>query len=157
MFAPPLLFRMKDFPRLTSENHRVTSPSTPDYNCIAWSAEDTRHWRQPGLYWPVPAPENDYGISVLQKAFAALGYQACDDGRAEAGYDKVALYGSSWFYTHAARQLPTGKWTSKLGKAEDIEHDSPEDVAGGIYGEVLLLMRRPKHAVEDQRGGQIHK
>jgi hypothetical protein len=58
-------------------------------------------------------------------------------------------YGSSWFYTHAARQLPTGKWTSKLGKAEDIEHDSPDDVAGGIYGEVVLFMRRQSNAAEN--------
>jgi hypothetical protein len=137
---------MKDFPRLTPQNHRVTSPATPDYNCIAWSADDTRHWWQPGLYWPVQAPEGDYGISILENAFDSLGYEGCEDGRLEADYDKVALYGSSWFYTHAARQLPTGKWTSKLGKAEDIEHDSPDDVAGGIYGEVVLFMRRPRQA-----------
>ena len=46
--------------------------------------------------------------------------------------------------THAARQLPNGKWTSKLGKAEDVEHESPEDVAGGVYGEVVQFMRRPR-------------
>jgi hypothetical protein len=140
---------MIDFPRLTPENHRITSPSTPDYNCIAWSADDTRRWWQPGLYWPVQAPEGDYGISVLEQAFAALGYEACDDGRLEMDCNKVALYGLSWFYTHAARQLPTGKWTSKLGKSEDIEHDSPDDVAGGIYGEVVLFMRRQRDAAED--------
>lgn len=71
-----------------------------------------------------------------------MGYVACDDGMLEAGYVKVALYGSTWYYTHAARQLSSGKWTSKLGKAEDIEHDGPDDVAGGIYGEVVLYMRR---------------
>jgi hypothetical protein len=79
-FARRLFFPMNDSPRLTPENHRTTSPSTPDYNCIAWSADDTRHWWQPGLYWPVQAPEGDYGISVLEQAFAALGYEACDDG-----------------------------------------------------------------------------
>ncbi|MCG8587287.1 MAG: hypothetical protein MI757_21490 [Pirellulales bacterium] len=46
-------------------------------------------------------------------------------------------------YTHAARQLPDGRWTSKLGKAEDIEHDSANDVAGGLYGEVVEFMKRP--------------
>jgi hypothetical protein len=53
-----------DFPRLTEQNYRVTSPATPDYNCIAWSA----------------------GV--------------------------------------------------------DIEHDSPDDVASGIYGEVVQFMKR---------------
>jgi hypothetical protein len=46
------------------------------------------------------------------------------------------------FYTHAARQLPDGTWTSKLGKDVDIEHDYPDDVAGGVYGEVVVLMQR---------------
>jgi hypothetical protein len=55
----------------------------------------------------------------------------------------VALYGTALTYTHAARQLPTGKWTSKLGKGEDIEHDTPEDVAGGVYGDVMQIMKRP--------------
>lgn len=132
----------KDFPRLTPENHRVTSPASASYNCIAWSAKDTRHWWQPGLHWPVQATEGDYGIGVLEQAFFELGFEGCDDGILEVEHEKVALYGSSWFYTHAARQLPSGKWTSKLGKAEDIEHGSPDDVAGGIYGEVVLFMRR---------------
>ena len=61
----------------------------------------------------------------------------------ESGFVKVALYGSNLFYTHAARQLPNGKWTSKLGRGEDIEHDSPDDVAAGVYGAVLGVMKRP--------------
>ena len=39
-------------------------------------------------------------------------------------------------------QTPGGKWSSKLGKAEDIEHDTPDDVAGGIYGEVVQILKR---------------
>lgn len=65
------------------------------------------------------------------------------DASLEQGFEKVALYGSGAEYTHAARQLPSGKWTSKLGKAEDIEHDTPEDVAGGLYGELIEIMTRP--------------
>jgi hypothetical protein len=38
--------------------------------------------------------------------------------------------------------MPTGKWSSKLGKAEDIEHDTPDDVAGGVYGEVVQILKR---------------
>lgn len=131
-----------DFPRLTDSNHRITSPATPDYNCVAWSAEDTAHWWQPGIYWPVTIPRDDCGIGALEQAFAALGYVECISANLEAGFQKVALYGSSLFYTHAARQLPTGKWTSKLGRAEDIEHDTPDDVAGGLYGEVVQFMQR---------------
>ena len=60
----------------------------------------------------------------------------------EPGFQKVALYGSALIYTHAARQLPTGKWTSKLGGGVDIEHDTPDAVGGGIYGEVVDIMKR---------------
>jgi hypothetical protein len=70
------------------------------------------------------------------------GFAVCEAGDAETGFEKVALYATSTFYTHAARQLPGGKWTSKLGRAEDIEHDSADDLAGGVYGSVVLFMKR---------------
>lgn len=132
----------QDFPRLNSQNHRVTSPLTARYNCIAWSAGDTDHWWQPGLFWPLDATANDFGIEALERAFAALGFERSADDRLEEGYEKVALYQASTFYTHAARQLPDGKWTSKLGRAEDIEHHSPGDVTGGVYGEVARILKR---------------
>lgn len=133
----------RDFPRLTPENHRPTSPAAIEYNCIAWAAGDVGRWWQPGVYWPVETEAGEFGIEVLEAAFKALGFVPCDDDRLEPGFEKVALYGDSFFYTHAARQLPGGKWTSKLGKAEDVEHDAPDVVAGGVYGEVLEIMKRP--------------
>lgn len=132
-----------DFPRLTEDNHRMTSPATPDYNCIAWSAENTQRWWQPGAYWPVETHSDDYGLGILVEAFRSLGFEECDSSSLEDGYQKVALYGSTFLYTHAARQVPSGKWTSKLGRSEDIEHDSPDDLCEGIYGEVHVYMRRP--------------
>ena len=134
----------KDFPRLTNDNHCVKSPPTAGYNCIAWAAEDSEHWWQPGTYWlPAEWPEDDCGLGALEQMFRSLGYENCDlDVSLEAGFLKVALYGSGYFYTHAARQLASGKWTSKLGKAEDIEHDTPGDRTGGLYGEVMQIMKR---------------
>lgn len=132
----------KDFPRLTDLKHRITSPATPDYNCIAWSLADMDRWWQPGVYWPVQADPDDYGLGTLVEAFRSRGFEECEGEGLEAGYEKVALYGSGLFYTHAARQLSNGKWTSKLGRSEDIEHESPDDLAGGLYGEVHQYMRR---------------
>ncbi len=130
-----------DFPHLSSTNHRLTSPPTTDYNCIAWAAGDTTRWWQPSRFWPVPA--TDYGIAVLEAAFVSLGYEPCESDGLEAGFEKVALYAESGFlYTHAARQLSDGRWTSKLGRGEDIEHDTPDVIAGGVYGEVVQIMRR---------------
>ncbi len=131
-----------EFPNITAHNHRITSPPDVGYNCIAWSASNTERWWQPGAYWPVETSRDDHGIGTLAVAFEAPGYEECADDSLEEGFEKVALYGSGLVYTHAARQLPSGKWTSKLGKAEDIEHDIPETVAGGLYGEVVQFMRR---------------
>jgi hypothetical protein len=134
----------KLFPHLTPENHQVTSPATPAYNCIAWAAGDTQHWWQPGLYWPVTVPSDDYSVGALMQAFKSQGYEDCAlNATLEPGFDKVALYGNALRWTHAARQLPTGKWTSKLGKDVDIEHETPQDIAGGVYEELMHLMKRP--------------
>lgn len=80
--------------------------------------------------------ETDHWFWALEAAFKSRGFAECFDGTLESGFEKVALYGSAFMSTHAARQLPDGRWTSKLGKAEDIAHDTPDDVTGGLYGEV---------------------
>lgn len=133
----------ENFPRLTPDNHRVTSPAMIDYNCIAWAAGDTERWWQPGVFWPIESPPDEYGIGILEAALASLGFEACNEEGPDPGFEKIAIYGNNLFYTHAARQLSNGKWTSKLGKLEDIEHDTPDVVAGGVYGEVVGIMRRP--------------
>lgn len=130
------------FPRLTAENHEHTSPRDVSYNCIAWATGDTSHWWQPGVYWLFDVSRDEYGIAALEKVFRTLGYVECSSGDLEDGFEKIALYGSGFMYTHVARQLPDGRWTSKLGKEEDISHDSPDNVAGGIYGEVVEFMKR---------------
>jgi hypothetical protein len=43
---------------------------------------------------------------------------------------------------HACRQLPSGRWASKLGPSEDIEH-ALYDLTGTAYGKVALIMKRP--------------
>jgi hypothetical protein len=131
------------FPRLTNENHQPTSPRDIGYNCIAWAALDQSHWWEPGVFWPIEVSREEYGIAALEEVFKSLGYVECIDGTMEAGFEKVALYGSGFMYTHAARQLADETWTSKLGKEEDISHNTADDVAGGLYGEVVEYMKRP--------------
>lgn len=131
-----------EFPLLTPHNHRETSNASPDYNCVAWAAGDTENWWQPGVFWPKDMPQDDVGIGALEQAFFKLGYESGADDSLEPGWEKVALYGSGFMYTHAARQLPDGKWTSKLGSGIDIEHDTPDVVSGGLYGEVVEFMKR---------------
>lgn len=42
------------------------------------------------------------------------------------------------------RQLPDGKWTSKLGALEDIEHDRLDALEGDDYGRVVAYMKRQR-------------
>lgn len=67
----------------------------------------------------------------MVELFLAAGYELCGDGSLEDRYEKIAIYAKDGEPTHAARQLGDGRWTSKLGKYEDIEHDSLD----ALYGE----------------------
>ena len=131
-----------DFPRLTPGNYRVTSPPSPDYNCIAWAAGDTGRWWEPGVYWPATTPPGDYGTGVLTLAFQARLRIMCGRGTG-AGIRQGGSVLRRRVLHARRRQLPDGKWTSKLGGGEDIQHDAPEDLSGGAYGEVVQFMRRP--------------
>jgi len=64
----------------------------------------------------------------------------CGDDTLEVGIEKIALYADGGEYMHAARQIETGKWTSKIGFGEDIEHDTPADLAGPAFGQVAAYM-----------------
>ncbi len=85
---------------------------------------------------------NDHGIGDLVEAFRSLGYEECENETLEEGFEKVAFYGLGLMYTHAARQLSDGRWTSKLGQLEDIVHSTVDAISGGDYGEVVQFMRR---------------
>jgi hypothetical protein len=84
--------------------------------------------------------------------FAKFGYDTCASPEYEAGFEKVAIYASpAGEPKHAARQLPTGSWTSKLGLAEDIEHVSFDGLEGEKYGTVQRILRRPRPDWADYR------
>jgi hypothetical protein len=134
------------FPQLSRSAYSITSSSTPEYNCIAWAAGDTERWWWPVAgsftYWPPNIPLQ-VSLDAFIKAFGTLGFIPCDDPDMEQGYEKVALYvDHDGKPTHAARQLPNGRWTSKLGKIEDIEHEL-EGVTGSVYGSVAQILKRP--------------
>ena len=77
------------------------------------------------------------------------GFEPCENGDHEEGFEKIALYvNKAGKVTHAARQLDSGKWTSKLGNLEDIEHASLrslEDAGTNLtdYGSVAGFLKRP--------------
>jgi hypothetical protein len=134
------------FPSLTKANFTPTSPETGVYNCIAWAYGRNDVWCQPdgGYFWPIS--RKDGSIDAYVELFSSVGYRLCADASMEAGFLKIALYVKHGQITHAARQLTTGRWTSKLGQSVDIEHDCPEVLNGPAYGGASILMKRALEA-----------
>lgn len=146
-------FLIKAFPLLASDSSfKITSPATPDYNCIAWAYQQDGQWMQPPngtpyldgvTFWPEGATES-MEISSLVEAFQTKGYEKCDSVVHEDGYMKIALYWNpnNGEWTHAARQHRDGTWTSRMGSSNDIQHGSPKVLESKPYGRVYCIMKR---------------
>lgn len=145
-------YPLGSFPLLTPDNHEVTSQRSRQYNCIAWAAgiDDRQIWPtggegyepEPAIDWPEGIPDEESMDSFIAY-FSSLGYETCGGPQMEPGYLKVAIFEKDGDPTHACRQTPSGRWTSKLGwDSVDIEHDDLDCIAGRKYGQATVFMRR---------------
>lgn len=77
------------------------------------------------------------------------GYTICDTEEHEPDFEKVAIYLDHEDDVHAARQLPSGRWTSKLGEKHDLEHNTLKALEADTRqypqacGSVVQIMKRP--------------
>ena len=129
------------FPQLRASDFRITSRRTPLYNCIAWAAGSNDDWWEyrRGYTWPNAPREASGGCGA-----AFPGPRFCEKprrGRVPAS-SEVAIYGDADGYTHAARQLPNGRWSSKIGRLQDIEHVTLANLTGTAYGVVAQVLRK---------------
>ncbi len=137
--------RIPDFPNSYLQPFLATSPQTPRYNCIAWACEDSKRWYWPDknkvYFWPKDVPREET-VDAFIKLFEKLGYSKCGDGSFEKGLVKVAIFvDNNNKPTHAARQLITGQWTSKLGREFDIHHTIPS-MENGKYGKAGQYLQK---------------
>ena len=133
-------------------NHNFECKSDRDthYNCIAWAVgkQDKFWWPkgERGYFWPPGLRREPVGMETVEnfiRAFKTERYEKCSGGKWDPKYEKIALYtNAKGVPTHAARLLPTGVWTSKLGNLEDIEHNTLQCVEGNVYGTVTMYFRR---------------
>lgn len=132
------------FPNSYVEPFVITSMASGEYNCIAWALEDTTrfYWTGPQefFYWPANLPREESIESFIQ-LFSQQGYEICPNTLKEKGFTKIALFTYESIPTHAARQLPNGLWTSKLGILEDVRH-TLSAISGGLYGSIALIMKK---------------
>ncbi|MCK4358597.1 MAG: hypothetical protein KAW92_07605 [Candidatus Cloacimonetes bacterium] len=136
------------FPNLSEINYKITSPYSKNYNCIAWVVGETDRWWWPDpyyqYYWPYNIPRTNT-LDCFIKAFTTLGYKISTTEKYEKGFEKIALFAKNNLPTHAARQLESGHWTSKLGPQEDIEHFDLKSIEGQDYGKVTVILKRRKN------------
>lgn len=140
-------------PGLKSANYKITSNETTLYNCIAWALGEDHRWWSPSPvsedFWPSELPKGDT-VDVVRAAFLLCGFEDCESAEPEHGFDKVAFYAAGATFKHVAKQLPSGRWSSKLGSDCDIEHDLTDLIRlespypGYQYGEIAGFMRRPR-------------
>lgn len=134
----------RKFPLAKQEGYQITSPETPSYNCIAWTIgrNDKWMWPHPDYFWPTNLSYSAK-LSVFIKLYESYGYIICKDEKYEKGFEKIAIYvtENTDIVTHAARQLESGKWTSKLGNYKDIKH-TLEGLTNSSYGKVAAIVKR---------------
>jgi hypothetical protein len=135
------------FPRLAQGSYTITSPYDKRYNCIAYAAGDTGNWWWPlptdvkEVFWPAGITRAET-LAAFHELFASLGFSEWTAEDADSGFEKIALFANDdALPLHSAWQLPSGRWASKLGECEDIEHEL-HDLEGEAYGTVVMLMKR---------------
>jgi hypothetical protein len=143
-----------ELPHLSDNTCEITSPAKRRYNCIAWAAgSDTRNWWPDPVgvgFWPAGVPR-EVTFNAFLAAYRTLGYEVCANALLEAGLEKIAIFGQLNAAgllepTHAALQLDSGDWTSKLGPFEDVRHKTLDAVEGPVYGTALFYMARRRAA-----------
>jgi hypothetical protein len=140
----------QSFPHIVGK-YKLTSPKDKSYNCVAWAVGDIkRFWddirivgrRVKGYYWPDGCDVET--IEGWKCVFELHGYKECGSEAFDPDFEKVAIYElDNGEPSHAARQMGSGKWSSKLGVSFDIEHETLDSLSDGEYGTVAVIMQRP--------------
>ncbi len=148
--------RLEDrIPGLEGTDYQITSPQTTDYNCIGWALGDTGRALVVAVHelrviLACRVSSRSLEVETFITLFESQGFERCEIEGAEAGFEKIALFVEDAYFTHVARQLPSGRWTSKLGNDVDIEHELRDLTRRRSsfplyrYGAVVGVMRRPR-------------
>ena len=98
-------------------------------------------------YWPPNIPRQET-LDAFVRAYETCDYVECADGAQEPGFEKIAVYAKrepngDLIPTHAALQLPDGRWTSKLGPFEDVDHTTLDVLNSPAYGAAVRFLKKP--------------
>lgn len=123
----------------------ISSPRTWKYNCVAWAIGIETEWFEPSPAGVWPIAQNGISIADYVAFFAHHGFAQCADGKLVKGLDKIVLYADAkGDFLHVAKQLVSGKWSSKLGPESDVKHATPDLLVGSYYGNPVTYMSRKR-------------
>jgi hypothetical protein len=134
----------KDYPYLKG-NYTKTSDETILYNCVAYVLGEYdkiySSYEEEGIW--IDGLEKTHTPKNYADFFKKIkGFEICKNADFDDKYEKIAIYGLEDEFLHVAIQLQNGKWSSKIGEYEDIEHNSLKAVGGGRYGYPIIFMQR---------------
>lgn len=92
-------------------------------------------------YWP-PSIPREATVAAFDLMLKSFGFSECVKRTLEKGVHKVALYMLAGSPKHMAKQTEKGKWSSKLGDEQDVEH-LLDALEGPEYGTVYKVYCRP--------------
>lgn len=126
-------------------NFEYTSIETKNYNCVAWAVHIT-HKRIQFDYLDDGEPDMEQNVSRYIEFYIKEGFEVCENDLLENGIEKIVLYcyTDSLEFSHVARQLEDGEWTSKMGDLEDISHRTVDTLVGSFYGKPHIYLKRKR-------------
>lgn len=133
-------FPLSKFPNLVKSGFKKTSDADTGYNCYAHALHSDSEWCDDFHSWPDNVPR-EYSIDAYAAMIVEHGFEECDSNDFEKGHEKIVLFAKDGLPQHAARQLSKKKWTSKLGRKMDIEHEI-DAFKGSMYGEPVRYFKR---------------
>ncbi len=122
-------------------NFIFTSKQTWEYNCVMWSLNRDDEWRD-FFYSDDGYVNPDQSINPYVAYFQENGFETCENSSLEVGALKICIFSKNGIFSHVSRQLQDGRWASKMGNYEDIEHLTEFDVSGLGYGSPDIYMQK---------------
>ena len=143
---------LSDYPNIINGiNFKIVEQDDINFNCIAHSLGIRNMSIWPAKLelwvWDKSLPYINT-INNFVNLYRKFNYEICEDSSWEPDYDKIALYISILScrntVSHAAKQIDSYWWSSKMGGDELFEHDL-EAIENKNVGTKYVFLKRPKN------------
>jgi hypothetical protein len=150
------IINTRDWPNTRYHPLVIKSPKTIKYNCAAFAVGQEDYWFECAdeslkqlylgsceFHWPENILQNA-SLNAYIELYEQHGFEKLSSLNADfvGGVTKIALYGKGDDFMHASKQMPDGRWASKLGPLQDVEHDNLRVLEGPTYGMVKAIMQK---------------